>query len=716
MRTTRAALLAGLMTASVMCAEAAAQTPGESLSVGPDLPPQGRSLFDRLVYAENAAGTASLQLPFPFRALVAQLRARLQLDAQPEALPVVLIPLGRSLQRNTAAPRFFESPRVVLAVLGESARPTAPLAKDRLYLGYQERSGVIEVISYNDDLGRFEFQIVKNYRAQTRPRLFYAKRAICVACHQNQAPMFPRPLWSETHANPPVAARLHAARADFHGVDLSRGIDVPAAIDAATDRANRYVLEQRLWQEGCASLIRTKHDGADTRCRIALLDAALKLRLSGWRGYADGAAATLGALRTHWREQWPDGWAVPNPDIPNRDPLMLVTHAPLRAVPVSAGVDPLRLRPSLERLAFNDPAALDSLIQGLANTFTEADIAALDAHLFARDAVPLHEYPARCKVQRRTLAPPAWRLDLQCASAPDTIASVTVDATDGVDLQGRLYFNGNRLERGVLDRLRIGTEQFSELTVSANADMADGRLRLTPYHEGLHARRINGHALARLILQLPDAAVKTNGEAMLLLGERRDYTAVDAALQALATPSAAEADASVLATRPLRREPLLRALHRRLGEAAPEFCCDKQTLPPAELEAYRPPPAQAEAAFDPAFAAVLPTLQRYCATCHASAESFPPNFLSGTAREVRVKLAQCAERIDYRTSMWTLDEAARFKSPMPPAVLVPSPERLQDDAEWQRLRAYIGALHAARPLSATQDYEQLTPCLAEDDR
>lgn len=508
MTTTRAALLAGLMMMSVMRAEAAAQTPGEALSVGTDLPPQGRSLFDRLVYAEDAAGTASLQLPFPFSALVAHLCARLQLDAQPEALPVVLIPLGRSLQRNTAAPRFFESPRVVLAVLGESARPAAPLAKDRLYLGYQERSGVIEVISYNDELGRFEFQIVKNYGAQTRPRLFYAKRAICVACHQNQAPMFPRPLWSETHANPPVAARLRAARADFHGVDLSRGIDVPAAIDAATDRANRYVLEQRLWQEGCASLIRTEHDGADTRCRIALLDAALKLRLSGWRGYAEGAAATLDALRTHWREQWPDGWSVPNPDIPNRDPLMLVTHAPLRAVPVSAGVDPLRLRPPLERLAFRDPAALDGLIQGLANTFTQADIAALDAHLFARDAVPLHEYPARCKVQRRTLAQSAWRMDLQCASVSD----MTADATDDVDLQGRLYFNGNRLERGVLDRLRIGTEQFSELTVSADADLADGRLGLTPYHEGLHARRTNGHALARLTLQLPDAATKTNGK------------------------------------------------------------------------------------------------------------------------------------------------------------------------------------------------------------
>jgi hypothetical protein len=40
-------------------------------------------------------------------------------------LEQVLIPIGRSLQRNAANPHFFNYPRVVLAVVGEGARAAA---------------------------------------------------------------------------------------------------------------------------------------------------------------------------------------------------------------------------------------------------------------------------------------------------------------------------------------------------------------------------------------------------------------------------------------------------------------------------------------------------------------------------------------------------------------------------------------------------------------
>lgn len=706
---TRTAVLVGAMVLSVMSAEPAiAQPVNEAEAVGPDLPPQGRSLFDRIAYVQDARGTVSLQLAFPFSALVAQLRERLQLGARPDALAAVLIPLGRSLQRNAAAPVFFSSPRVVLAVLGEATQSTAPLAKDRLYLGYQEHTGVIEVISYNDALGRFEFQIVKNYRAQSRPQLYYAKRMICMACHQNQAPIFSRPLWGETHANPQIAARLRAVRADFHGVDLARGIDVPATLDAATDRANAFALEQRLWQEGCASLARTEYDGADTRCRAALLDAALKLRLSDWRGYAEGAAATLATLRTRWQAQWPSGWSVPNPDIPNRDPLDLMGHVPLRTVAVPESVDPLRLRQPLGQMDFADNAGLDGLVQGLANTFTQADIAALDTLLFTAKHASLRKHLAACRVRRQptglTAGLSTWRLDLHCESG--------TAANTGLSLQGRLYFSGARLERGVLDRLRLGMEGFADITLVAGGESSAGRLVLTPMQNGLHARRKNGHALAQLTLQLSGESPASESDATLILSERLDYTVLDAALHRLVTASVADGT-PVLLDRPLYRERMLPVLYAQLGQAVPGFCCDVADLPSVEVEAYSPPPSRAEAAFDPDFAAVLPTLQRYCAACHASAETFPPNFLSGEAEQVRAKLAQCAERIDYRTSMWGLDAPARAKSPMPPALLVPAPERLQDDPDWQHLRAYIGTLRTTRPVRAAQDYEQLAPCLAE---
>jgi hypothetical protein len=98
----------------------------------------------------------------------------------------VLIPLGRSLQRTAAAPDFFRHPRAVVAVTGEGTGPMR--AKDRLFIGYQDTSGLLEVISFNEAAGRFEFQIVRDYRAGGTPRVSYANRNVCIACHQNHAP------------------------------------------------------------------------------------------------------------------------------------------------------------------------------------------------------------------------------------------------------------------------------------------------------------------------------------------------------------------------------------------------------------------------------------------------------------------------------------------------------------------------------------------------
>ena len=47
------------------------------------------------------------------------------------------------------------------------------------------------------------------------PQVFYARRSLCLACHQNAAPIFARPLWDETPANPAIAARLKADAARF---------------------------------------------------------------------------------------------------------------------------------------------------------------------------------------------------------------------------------------------------------------------------------------------------------------------------------------------------------------------------------------------------------------------------------------------------------------------------------------------------------------------
>ena len=86
---------------------------------GPDRPPVGRSLFDRLFAAERD-GAAVIDVPYPFATLRQRLLGHLGPGAEDsQVLAQVLIPLGRALQRNAAAPDYFASPRLVLAVVGD---------------------------------------------------------------------------------------------------------------------------------------------------------------------------------------------------------------------------------------------------------------------------------------------------------------------------------------------------------------------------------------------------------------------------------------------------------------------------------------------------------------------------------------------------------------------------------------------------------------------
>ncbi|HSQ06014.1 MAG TPA: hypothetical protein VLN59_18400, partial [Burkholderiales bacterium] len=291
---------------------------------GDNVPSAGRSLFD-FVVVRNDGNRKVYDVPFPFSALIERVERHLQADGS-GSLPLkrVLIPLGRSLQRASAAPEFFKYPRVVMVPDAEphpSGNDAGMLMKDRLYLGYQEKANIIEVISYNEAAGRFEFQLVKDYRAGGKPRVFYANRAICTACHQNAAPLFSRQVWDETNANPRIAALLREQRRDFYGIDSDRGVDVPYAIDNATDRANLYSAYQLLWRAGCGSAIDRE---AALRCRASLYTAALQYCLSGRQRFD----ATSRTFREHVvatftrsaHERWPRGLKITNPDIPNRDP------------------------------------------------------------------------------------------------------------------------------------------------------------------------------------------------------------------------------------------------------------------------------------------------------------------------------------------------------------------------------------------------------------
>ena len=263
-------ILLGLLAAGAAHADDPATPPAPAavLAVdpdepGPDLPPRGRSLFD-FVTMQEEGGRAVQVVPFPFKALLAKIEAEVS-DPSP-SLKKVLIPLGRSLQRNAANPDFFAFPRAVVAVDQDPAlRPdhAGMLLADRLYLGYQEKAATIEVISYNEAAGRFEYQVVRDYREGGAAKVYYADRPTCIACHRNHAPIFSKPLWDETNANAAIAATLAALQDEFYGIPVARGVDIPNAFDAATDRANSFAALQRIWQEGC--------ELAGRRCRFGRL-------------------------------------------------------------------------------------------------------------------------------------------------------------------------------------------------------------------------------------------------------------------------------------------------------------------------------------------------------------------------------------------------------------------------------------------------------------
>lgn len=341
-------------------------------------PPEGQSLFQQVF--TRADGRS--EIPFPFTALLARLGQELA-PGQPAlrgGLPLVVIPLGRSLQRHAAEDAgYFTYPRVVLAVTGEP-RPGAPLLKDRLYIGYHELLGVLEVISYNEAAGRFEFQLVRDYRPGATPRLVQARRELCLACHHNGAPIFARQTWDETAASPAIARLLEGSLSpSLESLPWRGGVDIPNAIDDATERANRLGLAQRLWQEGCGVT-----DPAGRACRGALLTEALLVRL----GLPDLASASqepadpLAPLLA----RWPEGLALPNPDVPNRLPLAPLdqasaehpTAAQLRRVAdVTAPFDPLALRPPRDTWDPRQPGARREAAAAVSLFLAQGDVAAV---------------------------------------------------------------------------------------------------------------------------------------------------------------------------------------------------------------------------------------------------------------------------------------------------------------------------------------------------
>ena len=363
---------------------------------GTNLPPVGRSLFDFMITTERH-GKKVYDIPFPFSALLARIESHLHAEQAKPALKRLLIPVNRSLQRHASNGEYFVYPRAILAVdtEGDSTGNSSGMhLKDRLFIGYHEKTGVLEIVSYNEAAGRFEFQIVSDYRAGGTPTVRYANRALCMGCHQNQSPIFARPMWDETNVNPKIAALLANQHREYYGFPIHPGVGALQAFDDATDRANDISLAQLLWRDGCEQ---TGDPELAITCRAELLEWILnygmtKGSIPDWR--ATDTPHNTPAFLTAWRTHWPQGLAIPNPDIPNRNPFRYVAVSEFPGLSEVAATalegkeprsvfrgpyEPTQPREPLELWAIPDtPQALERVLASFAQFFAKADFSRLE--------------------------------------------------------------------------------------------------------------------------------------------------------------------------------------------------------------------------------------------------------------------------------------------------------------------------------------------------
>jgi hypothetical protein len=181
----------------------------------------------------------------------------------------------------------------------------------------------------------------------------------------------------------------------------------------------------------------------------------------------------------------------------------------------------------------------------------------------------------------------------------------------------------------------------------------------------------------------------------------------------VAALAAEPGDDAPLAARAFTRVRVLAPIFAQLGVPAGDWCCeDSSRLPAAVVEAPEPPmPVDGAAA---PFAAFYPL----CASCHATAERSPPNFLAGPPERVAASMKHCAPRIYARLALWGVAPAARDKTPMPPGFPSARGEAYEPAPAIAGLERTASELVRAESGSAPRldvllanGYEALRPCL-----
>ena len=641
---------------------------------GTDLPARGQSRFDELFRLDHG----SYRIPYPFDRLVAELGAKIDNGDNP-GVRRVFVPMGRSLQRDTPAPDHFRMPREIIALEGEPVNPgghAGAVLEYRLFIAHQPASASLEVISYNDAAGRFEFQVVDGYTSGREPSVRSAPRIMCMSCHHNAGPIFPRRPWRETSFDVDVARHLVAALPRrFDSLVDVLGTDA-GIVDMLAERANYLAAAQTVWRDGCVSL----------ECRAAMLRAALQYRLSGESSFDWNSPAYRrqyhDELARNWSRRWPDGLALAGSRLSDRDPFAEDA--------VAAGHDPLQPRPPQAVWREVDATLSRGIIFRLAGFFTAADIERLDNALLAAARErrgPAQTYTADCRARQASD-------DLYVLSCGET------NRVDRLQASFEFGFSAGRVDALEIRSLRIpGDVNLLQPLAGAQAQH-DRRLHIEPRHRsGLASRLANGDRLESLTLTWGDHADAIPSG--LEVRVAADSELLEETLAQLIEKQAR--GGSSLTQGIFERRRLLEELAPLLS--MPALAWPEPAAVPVAVAA-NPPPAD--------LGGSLNLLQPYCAPCHGNDSRHPPGFLAGSDAAARV--ARCAPRLLSRLRAWQkVDESTL--SPMPPPASIEFTGT--SAAQWPRSDHYRSLVDGLETLLRSSvaddwrgvDYADLPSCL-----
>lgn len=195
----------------------------------------------------------------------------------------VLIPVGRSVQRDKGKPDPLSDPRRVVAC-SLSKNSMAPYS---LFLGYVRGANQIEAISYNRATGLYDFLLINDFYNDAKtavvPTLNPAVRGQCMSCHQHGGPIFMKQGWSETNANKLIEQVLQERikGSEIDGIPLAQPHgdgDYPFGLtsqefEATVLSATELLRDSLIWRDICG--------GTDAvSCRAKILRFAFHKYLS----------------------------------------------------------------------------------------------------------------------------------------------------------------------------------------------------------------------------------------------------------------------------------------------------------------------------------------------------------------------------------------------------------------------------------------------------